>query len=255
MTDIAVTAQAGPRVLMVGATSCMAQAVARRYASRGARLTLLGRRLDALEAAAADLRVRGAAEVTVGAFDAETPEAHAAAIGQAWDRWNGLDVAIVAHGILPDQERAEQDSAYALQTFGVNACSVLAVLGELGNRFEAQRHGVIGAFASPAAERGRASNYIYGAAKAAVLVYCSGLRHRLFRSGVRVVTILPGFVDTPMTAGFRKGPLWARPERVAVDIERALDRANGEVHTPWFWAGIMLLVRSLPRALFLRTRL
>jgi hypothetical protein len=109
---------------------------------------------------------------------------------------------------------------------------------------------------SPAGERGRASNYIYGAAKAAVSVFCGGLRHRLYASGVRVVTILPGFVDTPMTAALPKtGPLWAKPDRVALDIEQALQSRNAALYTPWFWRWIMAIVTHLPQAIFLRTKL
>ncbi len=248
-------APASPRILIVGATSAIAAALARRYAARGARLLLLGRRTEALQAEAADLRVRGAAEVQVRVFEAADTAAHGALLAEAFQLWQGLDIAVVAHGVLPDQAAAQADTALALQAFDINARSVISVLNELAKHFEAQRAGVIGVFSSPAAQRGRASNYLYGAAKAAVDTCCSGLRHRLFRHGVRVLTILPGFVDTPMTAGFAKGPLWARPARVAADIERALERRNGTLYTPWFWRWIMLIVRNLPQALFLRSGL
>jgi hypothetical protein len=132
---------------------------------------------------------------------------------------------------------------------------VLALLTDLANRFERQGSGAIGVISSPAGDRGRQSNYVYGAAKAAVTNLASGLRHRLAGKGVRVVTILPGFVDTPMTAGFRKGPLWASAEKVAADIQRAMDGGFGVVYTPWFWRWIMLLIRHVPERLFIRTRL
>ncbi len=244
-----------PRVLIVGATSAIAVAVARRYAVRGARLTLLARRPDALQALAADLRVRGAVEVDIQHFDA-TDAATGPAWPALWDQAGGFDIALVAHGVLPDQADAERSAAAALRSFDINARSVLAVLTELANLFDAQGRGVIGVISSPAGNRGRASNYVYGAAKAAVTTFCSGLRHRLARSGVRVVTILPGFVDTPMTAALPKtGPLWAQPERVAADIEAALTRRNGTLYTPWFWRWILLIVVHLPQALFLRTKL
>lgn len=244
-----------PRVLIVGASSAIASAVARRYAERGARLLLLGRRLQALEDQAADLRVRGAGEVACATFEALAVESHADLLALAWDRWQGLDIALVAHGVLPDQAAAQDSAAAALDSFDTNARSVISVLTVLANRFEAQGSGVIGVISSPAGDRGRASNYVYGAAKAAVSNFCSGLRHRLWRRGVRVVTVLPGFVDTPMTAGLAKGPLWAQPERVAADIERALDRRNGVLYTPWFWRWIMAIVMHLPQALFLRSKL
>ena len=244
-----------PRVLLIGATSAIAQAVARLYAGRGARLLLVGRRLDALQANAADLRVRGAAAADTAVLDANRIEDHAAAIEQAWQHWGGLDVALVAHGMLPDQASAQASVGETLSCLQTNATSVIALLTDLANRFEFQGSGVIGVISSPAGDRGRASNYVYGAAKAAVTNFASGLRHRLFRKGVRVVTVLPGFVDTPMTANFPKGPLWAKPERVAADIVQALDRRNGTLYTPWFWRWIMLIVTRLPQALFLRSKL
>lgn len=247
--------QPSPRVLIVGATSAIAVAVARRYAARGARLLLWGRNTDALAATAADLRVRGAAEVDTAPYDALDTGPLTAAVQAAWDRWQGIDVALVAHGVLPDQPAAEADAAAALHSFDINARSVLALLTELANHFEAQRSGVIGVISSPAGERGRASNYVYGSAKAAVTALCSGLRHRLLRSGVRVVTIVPGFVDTPMTAELKKSALWAQPEAVAADIEAALNTRNGTLYTPWFWRWIMLVIRAVPESIFLRSKL
>ena len=246
----------GPRVLIVGATSAIAVAVARRYAAQGARLVLLARRPDALEATAADLRVRGAAEVLCEHYDAEGADAPDAVLQRAWSSWHGLDIALLAHGVLPDQAACQQSVAAALHSFDINARSVIALLTVLGNLFEAQGSGVIGVISSPAGDRGRASNYVYGAAKAAVTNFSSGLRHRLHARGVRVVTILPGFVDSPMTAALPKsGPLWAQPDQVAADIESALATRNGALYTLWFWRWIMLVVRHLPQPIFLRSKL
>ena len=245
-----------PRVLIVGATSAIAVAVARRYATQGARLVLLARRPDALQAVAADLRVRGAAEVLCEHYDADGTESPAAALQRAWAAFQGCDIALLAHGVLPDQAACQESVAAALHSFDVNARSVIAVLTVLATLFETQGRGVIGVISSPAGERGRASNYVYGSAKAAVTNFCSGLRHRLHARGVRVVTILPGFVDTPMTAGLPKtGPLWAQPDQVAADIQRALSTRNGALYTPWFWRWIMLIVCNLPQPLFLRSKL
>jgi hypothetical protein len=243
------------RLLIVGATSMIATAVARRYAGRAARIGLVGRRAGALEALAADLRVRGAAEVETWVLDANDIARHAACLDAAWQHFGAFDHALVAHGVLPEQDECERSAAAALASFDTNARSVLALLTDLANRFVRQGSGAIGVISSPAGDRGRASNYVYGAAKAAVTSFASGLRHRLASKGVRVVTILPGFVDTPMTASFAKGPLWATPERVAADIERALERGFGAVYTPWFWRWIMLVIKHVPERLFVRTRL
>jgi short-subunit dehydrogenase len=250
-----VAKEATSRILIVGASSAIATEVARRYSTRSARICLAGRRADALAAAAADLRVRGAADVACEVLDADDIAAHASVVDSAWSRWDGLDAVLVAYGVLPDPVRTQASVDETLASIDTNARSVIALLTLLANRFDAQRAGVIGVISSPAGQRGRASNYVYGAAKAAITVFASGLRHRLHPSGVRVVTILPGFVDTPMTAAFAKGALWASPARVAIDIERALDRRNGNVYTPWFWRWIMLMVIHLPEPIFLRTRL
>jgi len=243
------------RLLIIGATSAIATAVARRYAARKARIGLIGRRADALDALAADLRVRGAAEVETWVLDANDIPRHADCLDAAWRRFDGVDHVLVAHGVLPDQAECQASVASALASFDTNARSVLALLTDLANRFERQGSGAIGVISSPAGDRGRASNYVYGAAKAAVTNLASGLRHRLASKSVRVITILPGFVDTPMTAALPKGPLWAAPDRVAADIDHALARGFGAVYTPWFWRWIMLLIKHVPERLFVRTKL
>lgn len=243
------------RVLVIGATSAIAAAVMREFAKRGARICLVGRREEALNATAADLRVRGASAADVIVLDANDIARHRHVMDTVWSKWSGIDVALIAHGVLPDQFRAQVSVEDTLACLDTNARSVIALLTDLTIRFESQRCGVIGVISSPAGDRGRASNYVYGAAKAAVTTFASGLRHRLYPAGVRVVTILPGFVDTPMTRGFRKGPLWTSPERIAIDIMRGLERRNGFLYTPWFWRWIMLAIVHMPERLFLRTRL
>lgn len=243
------------RLLVIGATSAIATALARRYAQRGARIFLLARRADALDAAAADLRMRGAGDVATAALDANDIARHADVMDVAWRQWAGIDHALVAHGVLPEQAECERSVDAALASFDTNARSVLALATDLANRFEAQGSGALALVSSPAGDRGRQSNYVYGAAKAAVTALASGLRHRLAARGVRVLTVLPGFVDTPMTAGFAKGPLWASPDKVAADIDRALQRGFGVVYTPSFWRWIMLIIKHVPERVFVRTRL
>jgi hypothetical protein len=204
---------------------------------------------------AADLRVRGAVEVATWALDANDIARHADCLDASWRRFDGVDHVLVAHGVLPDQAECQASVAAALASFDTNARSVLALLTDLANRFERQGSGAIGVISSPAGDRGRASNYVYGSAKAAVTNLASGLRHRLTNKGVRVITILPGFVDSPMTTGFRKGLLWVKPERVAKDIERALQGRSGVLYTPWFWNWIMMVIRHIPERIFVRTGL
>lgn len=142
-----------------------------------------------------------------------------------------------------------------LQEINTNAASVVALLTRVANRLAQRRAGTIAVISSVAGDRGRGSNYVYGSAKALVTAFLSGLRQRLAKVGVGVVTIKPGFVDTPMTAAFTKGPLWARPERVAQGIVKAIDRQGGTVYLPGFWWPIMSIIRAIPERLFLRLSL
>lgn len=242
------------RLLIIGATSAIATAVAHRYAARAARIALIARRADALQVLAADLRARGASEVGTWVLDANDIARHGAVLDGAWQRFEGFDHVLLAHGVLPDQAQCQAQVEAALAAFDTNARSVVALLTDLSNRFERQACGAIAIISSPAGDRGRAGNYLYGAAKAAVTTIASGLRHRLAAKGVRVLSILPGYVDTPLTAAFPKGALWARPDRVAKDIDRALARGFGVIYTPWFWRWIMLLIKHLPERVFVRLK-
>jgi short-subunit dehydrogenase len=136
-----------------------------------------------------------------------------------------------------------------------NGTSVIALLTLLANRFEAQGHGTLAVIGSVAGDRGRQSNYVYGTAKGMLAIFLQGLRNRLHRRGVNVLTIKPGFVDTPMTAGFEKGPLWASPEQVASRIIVAIDKGWDVVYAPAFWRLIMLVITTIPERVFKRLSL
>src|SRR5699024_848634 len=154
----------------------------------------------------------------------------------------GFDMVLVAYGTLPDQTACQADAARAVAAWHTNAVSVMALVTEIANRFERNGRGLVAVISSVAGDRGRASNYVYGSAKAALNVFLDGLRHRLFASGVQVLTIRPGMVDTPMTADFDKGPLFARPEKVAADIYQAMRRRKAICYTPGFWRLVMLVI-------------
>lgn len=244
-----------PKILIIGATSAIAEAVARKYAARRASLYLLARNPARTQAIAQDLSVRGAAEAQIGVLDVSDFAAHATALETAWAAFGGFDVALIAHGTLPDQARCDTDIDYALREFAINGTSTLSLAARIAQKLESQGSGTLAVISSVAGDRGRASNYLYGSAKAAVSTYASGLRQRMNPRGVNVLTIKPGFVDTPMTEGFKKNELWAKPERIARGIVRAVDKRRGVVYLPWFWWGIMLLIRSVPEAIFKRIRL
>ncbi|MCB1825971.1 MAG: SDR family oxidoreductase [Candidatus Competibacteraceae bacterium] len=238
------------KVLIVGASSAIAEAVARLFAAQGDMLYLVGRRAEALEAIAADLRVRGAARTQTEVMDANAIERHAALLDNADTALGGLDTVLIAHGTLSDQTACQKSVALTFQELHTNALSVIALLTLIANRFEAQRSGMIAVISSVAGDRGRQSNYVYGTAKAAVSTFLSGLRQRLYKSGVQVVTIKPGFVDTPMTREFPKGLLWAKPEWVARDIVTAMEQGKDVVYTPRFWRVIIWIIKSLPEKIF-----
>ncbi|MCB1745056.1 MAG: SDR family oxidoreductase [Gammaproteobacteria bacterium] len=244
-----------PQVLIIGATSAIAQAVARRYASRGARLVLIARNEPLLQAVADDLRVRGATQVQTSLLDVRDSARHAQVLGRAFEQLGRVDVALIAHGTLPDQRRCELSVDAAAEAFEVNTLSVIRLLTDLANRFEQQREGSIAVISSVAGDRGRASNYVYGAAKAAVSTFLDGLGQRLHAHGVQVLCIKPGFVDTPMTRDFDKGPLWASADDVAAGICKAIERRRDVVYVPLFWWPIMLIIRHLPGFVLKRIRL
>ncbi|MGH8112138.1 MAG: SDR family oxidoreductase [Rhodanobacteraceae bacterium] len=245
----------GPRVLIIGATSAIAEAVARLYATRGASFYLLVRDRNRGEALAQDLTVRGAADARIGVLDVSDFPVHAAVIEAAWAAFGGFDVAAIAHGTLPDQARCDADTDYAVREFTVNGVATVALANHVAQKLEAQGSGTLAVISSVAGDRGRASNYLYGSAKAAVSTYLSGLRQRLNPRGINVLTVKPGFVDTPMTAAFKKGALWAKPERVARGIVRAIDKRHAIVYLPGFWRPIMAVIRGIPEFVFRRIKL
>jgi decaprenylphospho-beta-D-erythro-pentofuranosid-2-ulose 2-reductase len=238
------------KILILGAASAIAQATARIFASRGDSLFLVARSAKSLEDIAADLSVRGAATVAVEAMDMNDFNAHEAMLARAEQSMSGLDTVLIAHGTLSDQKACESSVERTLEDLSTNGVSVIAVLTLIGARFEARRAGTIVVISSVAGDRGRQSNYVYGSAKALVTAYSSGLRQRLHKSGVAVITIKPGFVDTPMTAAFPKGALWAKPAQIASGIARAIDRSSTVVYLPGFWRLIMFVIRSIPERLF-----
>lgn len=243
------------RVLIVGATSALAQAAARRLADAGERLFLVGRTPEKLDAVAADLRVRGGDVAGATVVDLSQSDGHEPLVREAIEALGGLDVVLVAHGVLGDQQAAEASYRDAEAILRTNFLSIVSLLTPVANLFEAQKSGTIAVISSVAGDRGRASNYVYGASKGGLDVFLDGLRHRLHASGVRVVSIRPGPVDTPMTAHMKKGPLMAEPDVVGRGIVEALDGGADVVYLPGIWRWIMLMIRSMPRAVFHRTKL
>ena len=246
---------ASRRVAIFGATSAIAQAVARRMAARGDALVLVGRDAARLQAVAADLEVRGAPAAHTLVADLNDTAHHADLVRQAWAALGGVDIALIAHGYLGSQREAESSPGELAAILDTNFVSPVSLAMRLAEAFEHQGSGTLAAIGSVAGDRGRQSNYAYGAAKGGLATFLGGLRHRLASRGVRVVTLKPGFIDTPMTRDFPKGPLWASPDRAAAGIVAAIDRGASVTYVPGFWRPIMWVIRALPDWLLFKTRL
>ena len=237
-------------ILIIGATSAIAEATARRFASAGHSLYLAARDRQKLETMAADLRIRGARQVEYQVCDVTLSSDRESLIESFVSRVQPLDIALIAHGTLPDQRACEASPEHTSQELATNAVSTIMLLTSLANRFQKQRFGSIAVISSVAGDRGRQSNYVYGSAKAAVTTFMSGLRNRLEKNHVHVLTIKPGFVDTPMTSQFRKGILWVDADYIARGIVRALNKRSDVVYLPWFWRYIMIVIRVIPERIF-----
>jgi short-subunit dehydrogenase len=246
------------RIIIFGATSAIAHATARLWVARGASVCVVGRNAQKLQAVEDDLRARAApgAVIVSSQADLDAMSDHPALIEAAIKALGGLDIALIAHGNLPDQALCQSDVQAMLAQLTTNGVSVISLCTLLANRFDAQGSGCLAVITSVAGDRGRQSNYAYGTAKGMVTRFLQGLRNRLAPRGVSVVDIRPGFVDTPMTAALDKGgPLWAQPAKVAADILRAVDKGRPVLYTPWFWRYIMLIITSIPERIFNRLKL
>jgi len=236
-------------VLIFGATSAVAADVAVLCAERGDRLHLVARNADKLAEVA---RRCGAARVSVQAADFARLEQNEQCVRQALSALGRVDCVLIAHGDLGDQLASEQSFEEAEKIVRVNFTSVVSLLIPLANHLEQARGGVLGVITSVAGERGRPRNFTYGSAKGALNVYLQGLRTRMYASGVSVTTIKLGPVDTPMTRDHAKHALFGQPKSVARSILRALDAGTPEAYVPWFWRGIMPIVKNTPEWLFQR---
>ena len=243
------------KILIIGATSAVAQAVAKRFAKRADQLFLIARNEGRLEAFTKDLRFRGASKTDCALLDVNDFDRQGEVIDRAMQVLGGIDIVLIAHGTLPDQKACEENPQLTLQEFHTNAVGTILLLTHLANYLEKQGYGMIVTISSVAGDRGRQSNYVYGAAKAAVTTFMQGLRNRLYQSGVHVLTIKPGFIDTPMTVAFKKGLLWSTPESIARGIVKAIEKKKDERYLPRFWWLIMGMIKIIPESLFKRLSL
>jgi decaprenylphospho-beta-D-erythro-pentofuranosid-2-ulose 2-reductase len=238
------------KILIIGATSTIAKHCARIWAVKGCSFHLVARNDQHVQTVASDLKVRGAVKVETYCIDLNDVNKHEELLDSADAVLGGVDVALIAHGTLSNQKNCELNVKETLLEIQTNALSTISLLTLIANKFEAKRSGTICVISSVAGDRGRASNYIYGSSKAMVTTFLSGLRQRLHKSNVAVVTVKPGFVDTPMTSEFKKGFLWSKPKVVASKIVEAIDKNRTEVYVPSFWRLVMFIINSIPNQIF-----
>ena len=245
------------RVVILGALSAIATATARIYAREGAALVLVARNAERLDALASDLRARGAAEVEITAVDLEAEAPNAATHLRSWaDRLGGLDHVHIVYGYLGSQPEASTNQAELARIVTSNFTSAVFWCEAAANIFRQQKRGSLVAVSSVAGDRGRQSNYAYGAAKGGLALYVQGLAHSLDGTGARAVAVKPGFVDTPMTDGLKKGgAMWATADQIGAALRRAADKGGPIQYAPGKWRIVMAVIRAVPAFIFHKTKL
>jgi len=235
-------------VLIVGAKSDIARETAREYAKNGYNLYLAARNVETLAEFKNDLEVRSNVEVQTVEIDLSAFDTHKDFYSSLKEKPLGV---IVVAGYMTEQHKAEKEWSESLNTINVNYTGAVSLLNIVANDFEQERRGFIVGVSSVAGDRGRKTNYIYGSAKAAFSAYLSGLRNRLYESGVSVLTVKPGFVNTKMTEGLElPAKLTAEPEEVAQDIYKAQQAGENVLYTKWIWRYIMLIITNIPEFIF-----
>lgn len=242
-----------PVLLVLGATSDMAIATARRFAKEGYDVQLAARNTDQLKALQSDLQIRYKVQCSIYAFDAVAFNSHV-------EFYNSLspkpDVTCYAIGYMNDNEKVLVDQFETLKTIHTNYTGAVSILNIIASDLASRKSGTIVGISSVAGNRGRQSNYIYGSAKAGFTAYLSGLRNKFYHENVHVVTVLPGFVYTKMTEHLNLPKLLtAQPEKVGDAIFKAVKKKKNIIYIKWFWRWIMLIITSIPEFIFKKKKL
>ncbi|WP_298735216.1 SDR family oxidoreductase [uncultured Chitinophaga sp.] len=242
-----------PTVLILGAASDMAVAIARQFAAEKYDIQLAARNVSALQAQQQDLEIRYSIQATTHAFDALDFDSHAAFYNSLQPK---PDITVCVFGYLGDQQQGQSNWQEAERIIHTNYTGAVSVLNIVADDYAARRQGAIIGISSVAGERGRQSNYLYGSAKAGFTAYLSGLRNRLFHQGVHVMSVQPGFVYTRMTEGLTLPPLLtAQPADVAAAMVKGLKGRKNVLYVKWFWRYIMLIIKSVPEFIFKKLKL
>lgn len=243
------------KIVIFGAASAIAQETAKLFAADGDKIFLVGRDENALKIMEQDLKVWGASDVSIAVADLNDFEKHPTLLEKAKQFLGTIDLVLIAHGALGNQKIYETDYTKAELELKTNFLSVVSLLIPLSHYFQQQKAGTIAVITSVAGDRGRQRNCIYGAAKGATSLFLQGLRGQLDPFGVHVLTIKPGFVDTPMTVSLKKNFLFVKPDVIASGIYKAILKKKEIVYLPWFWRGIMSLICMIPEKIFKKIKL
>lgn len=238
-------------ILVIGATSAIAQAFVRSMAVGDNRLVLVARDIDKLNAVKNNIRIKNDVNIATFVLDVNNHDKIDDMLNASKSFLDHINIILIAHGTLPNQEKCNSNINLARQEFNTNATSTILLCQKIGNLLEKQKSGLLAVITSVAGDRGRQSNYIYGSAKGAVNIFLQGLRNRLTKSNVSVLTVKPGFVDTPMTAHLSKNPLFSKPEKIAKGIVRAINKNKSkEIYLPGYWRIIMFIIKAIPGKIF-----
>jgi len=242
-------------VLILGGSSLIAKCTAENFAAHGHNVIFAGRHTDELDKLAKDFEIRYKNKTYTLYFDAIDYSSHEKFLQEALKLLPDLDNVLIAFGYLGEQETANHDFVEARKSLETNFVGAVSITNHISDYFEKEKKGTIIIISSVAGDRGRQSNYIYGSAKAGLTAYTSGLRNRLFKSGVHVLTVKPGFVDTPMTYGMKTPKLLtASPKTVGRLIYKAVLKKKNVIYTPFYWKYIMKIVKSIPESIFKRLK-
>ena len=242
-----------PHVLILGARSDIGKAAAHKFASLGHPVQLAARNATAMETDKTDMELRYKVAVTLHEFDALAIETHDTFVNSLPEL---PQIAVCAVGMMGQQRENERDIKSASIIMRSNYEAPAGILAVLANRFEERGNGTLVGISSVAGERGRAANYVYGSSKAGFTTFLSGLRNRLAKSGIHVVTVLPGFVSTRMTEGMDlPKKLTAEPNEVADAILRAVERKKDVIYVRTIWRLIMLIIRNIPEFIFKKLKI
>lgn len=238
------------KICLFGATSAIAQSLIHRLLSPDVSFVLFGRDLEKLKIVKDDILSKCQSKVFLEKFDPKDFSLHKPYVEKTISLLGGLDLCIFAYGWLPDNKKLESCSELILENYLVNSFSIISLSSHVVNFFEKEGRGTLAVISSVAGDRGRSNNYYYGSAKSSLDVFLEGLRHRLARTKISIITIKPGLVDTPMTYHLKKNLFFASPETVAKDIYDAITCDKSIVYTPFYWRYLMLIIKLLPRPLF-----